>query len=262
MTIRYETRWQSFHIWHRQRLGAFPQHMHSYVEIIYIAKGTSTCSVDFTEYTLQAGDILFVFPEQIHAYGEPSGAVENYALLFPSEIAGFEEVFTNMIPKCPILRGAVTKEIEELFQKAFKARKDQSSPYALGAAQGYIAILLSKLLPLLPLLPQKNTEKTLPSRLIEACNAHFREPITLSDLAAELGYTPTYISRIFSQKFKIGFSKFINALRVEEAKKQLRGETAITEIAYACGFGGLRNFNRVFKEATGKTPSQYRNEKK
>ena len=262
MAIQYETRWRSFHIWHRQRLGAFPQHLHTHIEIIYIKNGRSTCSVDFTEYELQTGDILFIFPEQIHAYGNPSGSVENYALLFPGEIPGFEETFSKMIPSNPILRGAVTEEIEELLQEAYAASKESDSPYAVGAAQGYIAILMSKLLPLLSLHPQKDAEKSLPRRLIEACNAHFREPITLADLAAELGYTPTYISHIFSEKFKIGFPKFINALRVEEAKKQLRGEVGITEIAYACGFGGLRNFNRVFKEATGKTPSQYRKEKK
>lgn len=262
MAIAYETRWQSFHVWHRKKLGAFPQHLHSYIEIIYVKSGHSRCSVDFTEYELHSGDVMFIFPEQIHAYGQPSGPVENYALLFPGNIPGFTEVFEKMLPVCPILHGAVTKEIEALFQIAYKTKANRKAPYAVGAAQGYIAILLSKLLPLLPLQPIQDGEKNLARSLVTYCTAHFCEPITLRDVAGALGYSPTYISHIFSEKFKVGFSKFINTLRVEEAKKALRTEKSITEIAFACGFGGQRSFNRVFKEATGKTPSEYRKSKK
>ena len=32
----------------------------------------------------------------------------------------------------------------------------------------------------------------------------------------------------------------------------------ITDIAYKCGFNGIRNFNTLFKTHIGKTPSQYR----
>ena len=60
----------------------------------------------------------------------------------------------------------------------------------------------------------------------------------------------------------MGFSKFLNTLRIEEAKKMLRGNENVTEIAYACGYTGIRNFNRVFKETVGKTPKEYRESKK
>ena len=33
----------------------------------------------------------------------------------------------------------------------------------------------------------------------------------------------------------------------------------ISEISYACGFNNISNFNRVFRERIGTTPSDYRN---
>lgn len=57
------------------------------------------------------------------------------------------------------------------------------------------------------------------------------------------------------------FRTFLNALRVEEAKRALAdpaGEAKVASVAFDCGFASLATFNRVFKEATGLTPSDYR----
>jgi AraC-like DNA-binding protein len=48
-------------------------------------------------------------------------------------------------------------------------------------------------------------------------------------------------------------------VRIGQVCKKLSEEDwSIAEVAYACGFQNLSNFNRFFKEMIGKTPKEYR----
>lgn len=266
MSINYQFEYQNgFHVWYRpSEMPYMPQHLHRNVEIIYLKAGASSCTVDLVPYELRPGDVLFVFSEQLHSYAPPTGIPENYALLFPPDIPVFKEIFDTMLPTCPILHGVVTEEIEALFhaaRSAYNADKN-GDRFAAGAAQGYISIILSKLLPQLPMQKKSQLRDNLEHRLIRYCAAHYTEPITLESVAKEFGYSPAYLSRFFKSKFKVGFSRFITHLRLEEAKKMVRSEGNMTEVAYACGFGSMRNFNRAFKESVDMTPSEYRKSKR
>lgn len=264
MPIQYQTQYHaSFHIWYRpEKLPRMPQHMHRNVEIIYLKSGSSTCTVDLVEYELHPGDLLFIFSDQLHSYGLPSGVPENYALLFPPDLPIFAETLSTMLPVCPVLRGAVTPEIDAMFAKANEDCFGDESPYRTAKRQGYISILLSMLLPLLPMQKKSVLQNNLEYKLIRYCADHYNEPISLGSIAKQFAYSPTYLSRIFNEKFNIGFTDFINMLRVEEAKEKLKGTDRMTDIALDCGFSSIRNFNRVFKEAVGMPPGEYRNTKK
>ena len=58
------------------------------------------------------------------------------------------------------------------------------------------------------------------------------------------------------------FAAFVNARRIEAAKQALRDpaqlRTPVSSIAYELGFGSLGPFNRAFKDATGVTPTAWR----
>ena len=56
----------------------------------------------------------------------------------------------------------------------------------------------------------------------------------------------------------INFVTYLNLVRVEHAAFELRHtEKKFTDIALSCGFNNVRTFNRVFKEITGCTPSEF-----
>ena len=61
----------------------------------------------------------------------------------------------------------------------------------------------------------------------------------------------------------MGFRAYLNALRMEEAKRLLKTtDEPITQIAYSCGYNSQTTFNRVFRERFDKTPREMRDEKK
>ncbi len=264
MSIQYQHKLHStYHAWYRSdNLPPITQHLHRNIEIVYLKSGSAVCTVDLVPYELNAGDILFVFSEQLHSYESSVGDPENYVLLFPPDIPIFSDLFATMLPVSPILHGAATDELDMLFRAARKANHEKSSEFAKGEVMGYIAIILAKILPQLSLQKKSDLVNKIEYQLIRYCSENYTKPIALKEIAKEFGYTPEYFSRIFNEKYKTSFTNFINSLRVEEAKKLLKRKDNITEVAFACGFSSIRNFNRVFKQKAGKTPFEYRKAKK
>lgn len=88
--------------------------------------------------------------------------------------------------------------------------------------------------------------------------------ITLSSIAAKLGFSSRDISRAINENEGKNFFEFVNGYRIQKAKSLLIDTTylneKITTVAYDCGFGNVTSFNLAFKVETGLTPSRYRNE--
>ena len=88
---------------------------------------------------------------------------------------------------------------------------------------------------------------------------HFRERLTVEEIAEVCGYTPNYFSRLFHSLTGRSYTDFLNALRVNHAIMLLRStKQSVTEIAFGCGFSSLSNFYRAFREQTGRIPTEIR----
>jgi AraC-like DNA-binding protein len=89
---------------------------------------------------------------------------------------------------------------------------------------------------------------------------HLDPDLDLDTLAAHCFSTPTKISAVINAHFKCSVSAFINQKRVEYALSKLKTEnleqTKIEAIGLQSGFRSKASFYRVFKQVTGKTPSQ------
>jgi AraC-like DNA-binding protein len=96
--------------------------------------------------------------------------------------------------------------------------------------------------------------------LIEKEELFLNGKLSLKDVADRLGISNNYLSQIINQKTGKNFFRFINEYRVEKAKQLLAdkaGKYTILSIAYDCGFNSKSSFNTIFKEYTGKTPSEF-----
>jgi len=90
---------------------------------------------------------------------------------------------------------------------------------------------------------------------------YLNENLSLRDLADRLAIDPNQLSYILNTHLHKNFYEFINWYRVEEVKYKLSQPThkhlTILGIALESGFNSKTSFNRVFKQLTGLTPSQY-----
>ena len=88
---------------------------------------------------------------------------------------------------------------------------------------------------------------------------HFREKVTLEDVARYAGLTPAYASAVFKKEMATNFKRYLNNLRFSYAKNLLTcSDMSVTQICGECGFEDYPNFIRRFKKHFGMTPSDMR----
>lgn len=91
----------------------------------------------------------------------------------------------------------------------------------------------------------------------------FHESIPLEQVAGLVSMTVPSFCRFFKKITNKTFTAFVNEYRLVHACKLLaENPISITEICFASGFNNFSHFNKLFKEYTGKSASQYRNELK
>lgn len=108
---------------------------------------------------------------------------------------------------------------------------------------------------------ERSTEegKELYHAMIQYVNEHFREPITLQDVADCAHINFTYASKLFKKYTNTNYSKYLTELRISLACQLLQDTNKSTEeICYETGFRDYFYFNKTFKKLTGQTPLQYR----
>jgi putative ABC transport system permease protein len=120
------------------------------------------------------------------------------------------------------------------------------------------------LLLLKPLLPTELRQKGIWLKRTVKENHYYQNPeLTLGSLAEKLDLHTHELSRIINTVLKKSFTDFINEYRVQAAisKMQDRGNNHITllGIAFESGFNSQSSFNRIFKQITGKSPVEYKN---
>lgn len=85
---------------------------------------------------------------------------------------------------------------------------------------------------------------------------------TSEALAAIIGSNRTYLSQVVNEEYNMTFTQYVNSYRVREAIRLLSDPSYDLPLKNLCtelGFSSPSTFNTVFRNATGMTPSAYRN---
>ena len=86
--------------------------------------------------------------------------------------------------------------------------------------------------------------------------------LSVHTLAQHTGLPPKTISAVINQHLQKNFNDFVNEYRLQEFKIKILnpdlGHLTIIGIATGCGFNSPATFQRVFKQHTGMTPSEFR----
>jgi AraC-like DNA-binding protein len=85
---------------------------------------------------------------------------------------------------------------------------------------------------------------------------------SLQMMAEDLNISRHKLSEAINNGQKKNFYKLINEFRVEEVKEMLVNQAfsyyTVLGIGLECGFNSKTSFNRIFKEETGLTPTEYK----
>lgn len=90
---------------------------------------------------------------------------------------------------------------------------------------------------------------------------HLHTRITVPVLAAHVGVSPNYLSRLFAKETGRTISAYIQDKKIETARNMLcYSDHAISVISSTLAFPSQSYFTSIFRQKTGKTPKQYRAE--
>lgn len=88
---------------------------------------------------------------------------------------------------------------------------------------------------------------------------HFAEDLRLEEMAELAHMSPTYFSSVFKLVKGMGFSDYLNYLRILKATQLLvETDKSVTEIVFEAGYNNVAHFNKTFKKLVGITPTEYR----
>lgn len=240
--------------------GHISPHLHQAVEFVYVEKETLELGVGKELYHMEAGDFGVVFPNRIHhyqAFGGPGGRA--LFLLAPaSMLSPFGNEWQQRAPRNPVIRREnVPADIVNAVYCLFESKKEERA-----VRQAYVQILFAKAMTRLELEEESGQED---ADIVYQCvcyiSEHFRETITMPEMAKALGVGRYVLSRVFSGTFHRNFNQYLNETRLNYACSLLmHTDRPVTEVCMEAGFESQRTFNRVFRQFCHMTPREYRRE--
>ena len=253
----------------------FTEHHHTAIEISYIAAGSGMYRIHGKDVRIKAGDIFIFGTNEVHwiyeicepmvllniqcepryIWSPQSGSFDN-ALLDPFFNRGKD------ILKHIEATDTLSTEIAAIIQKVKKELAERKS--------GHELMTRSYLFQLLVLLSRRyNKEPPVQSVRVGRLNdmeaalrfidENITAPISLDEIAHNANMSRTYFCTVFKKLNGLSPWEYIGLKRIQMARRLLeKSSKSILEISLECGFNNISHFNRAFKNATGRKPSEYR----
>lgn len=256
----------------------FPKHTHNYIEIVYMAKGSTTHFIDDEKIILNEGDLLFL---NQHASQEILPASkDDIAVNFMVLPQFFDEDFKAVMKEENSLRdfiiGCLTKEDKSSSNYLyFKARdiipvqnlienliwnllEDESNKRSLNQITMSL-LFLSLINHTEEIKISKNSyEQSITMDLLRYIDTHYQDA-TLSKFANDKRIDIYTLSRIIKKQTGQTFKSILENKKLNQACFLLKNTPlTIEEISLNVGYENLSFFYRLFHKVYGMTPRDYR----
>ncbi|WP_105615515.1 helix-turn-helix domain-containing protein [Vallitalea okinawensis] len=237
----------------------FAPHLHNHIELIYMLEGETVTNVDGNKALLKKGEIFVSFPNQVHQYS--SKGPEKYLIFIfsPDLFKEMKHIFQNYIPDNQVIKNAYKYPCLYSFLSSAAEVYESNHEFKDLQIKGYLLVFFAELLKIMKLKSIKTSNLSMLQNILVYCSENYAKDLSLDTISESLHVSKYYVSHLLKKKINIGFSDYINALRISEACGHLLSEDkSITEIAYLVGFNTIRTFNRAFIKQTELTPTDFR----
>ena len=240
-----------------EETGTSWPHYHSLYEIYFLEEGNCTYIIDDKVYNVNSGDIV-VIPDGIIHHTKYDDIRHSRILINCAREYIPDSVQKNVSSGSYLYRNPnLTDEIRRLLIKIeneYKLRDGFSEEIISCHTHALFYLLL------------RNADSCITvddgNKVIEQAVAYIREnfasDITLSSLSKKFSVSREHFSRLFKKETGLGFSKYLNSLRLQYAEQMLKNSETqnITQIAELCGFEDSNYFSKKFKEVYGISPKK------
>ncbi|MGH9970760.1 MAG: helix-turn-helix domain-containing protein [Pyrinomonadaceae bacterium] len=231
-----------------------PEHSHQLAYFCLLVDGDYSESLGRKTVSYKPLTVMFHPPELTHRDEVGMGGGHFFSVEMESRwLQRLREYSTVPDTITPTHGGDLTWLAMRLYREFLEP--DTCSPLAV---EGLVMAMLTDVTRI-----RSKDERQMPRWLdqgLDLIREEFRQNLTVSGIAAEVGIHPFHFSRVFQQFKRQTVSEFVNHLRVQFACHEIKAtEKGLADIASDAGFSDQSHFTRVFKQVTGITPGVFRN---
>ena len=256
-------------------------HYHNAYEIYFLISGTRRQLVDHSIHDIKRGDLILIPKGVIHKTTPlDKNSHTRYVINFSDEFAVpleqflgpdvLAQTFTHVKLSVPEHRFDYVLSLFDKMNDEYNAAASDNFSAAL--IRGYMAELFAficrtnRSLATAESIESERIGSILEPSIQQAAqyiSEHFREDISLADVAAQVYMSGSYFSRKFKKITGLNFSEYLTSTRIKAADDLLlQTSLSIAEIAASCGFGDANYFGDIFKKHKGMSPTKYRRMRK
>lgn len=115
----------------------------------------------------------------------------------------------------------------------------------------------------LPLRARLGVQNSKVLSIIEMMEGCLTEPLSLLDVAGNVGLSRRQIERLFRQEMGRSPARYYLEIRLDRARHLLiQSSMPVVEVAVACGFVSASHFSKCYRELYGRSPQQERADRK
>lgn len=236
----------------------YKAHTHSGLSIGAVVSGQTRLSISGQEQRVEAGDVVIIEPEKVHACNPVDGIPRSYHMLYVDSqwcLSTLSRLYSSPITRLYSDQVLIKDSgLFEQFLKFVKQLEEDNLPRIhLAFEQLAFQVLCHWCSPCDEEYEEDGVAQHIRRRLLK----DLTHPPSLAVLAQELGRSQEGIIRLFSKQFGITPKAFVNNARVEKAKLYLRQGLPIVDVSAVVGFSDQSQFHRAFVAHTASTPRQY-----
>jgi AraC-like DNA-binding protein len=258
----------------RERVqGTLNRHSHEFFEFVYVEEGFCLHFSDSGVELLMAGDLLAMCPGMEHWYWCKKDITIVNILFMPEVFAGMlgelkalpgmADLFDGTL-QSPLLSHLSLQDREEMRRTIDTLGRESQQKEAGWELRS--KILLAGVIVMLSRVTNtrfsrqksKNPYLDYTIKTVEAIEERYAVPMSVRDLALDLGISPDHLTRQFRQSMGITPIEYLRRRRFARALELLRKQRPISEVYTASGFRSINYFSREFKTLFKMTPSEFR----
>lgn len=228
--------------WHGKRI--FPPHFHSNLEIYIVKDGKHRITSNIKSYEICSGDIFIFESFDVHSYDVKLTEIcDDVVFIIPYKyLVNFNEFLNGKSIKNPHVKNCKNLErLIEILKDIDKAKNEYKT-------QALVDLFLSTIIDSVELTDKKdNTDSYLIRKILEYIENNFQGECTRESIAQSLGYSNTYVSKVFNSFIKTNISTYVNTLRLNYVDKNKNSDKTILELIYESGFKSQQTYYRFLK---------------
>ncbi|CAM3569884.1 AraC family transcriptional regulator [Marinicrinis lubricantis] len=229
------------------------------VHIVYAGKGKFTCLGKTFE--LRPGDAFFIAPGNLVSYeSDEKDPLEYRWAAFRGHAAAAILSRMGIHPEKPVVRNCPITPLWSIFKEMERVCKE-GEPYCDMKAGGLFRMALAEFHSATAdkkRATDVDQASLLVQKAVQWLNVQYARPVTVEELAEEMGYHRTYLSKVFSKQMGISPVQYLLKVRMEHAKRLLSQPLTVQEVASSVGFTDALYFSKKFKEWFGSPPTAFR----